>query len=94
MPTKIPYSARKEDLFHPCHQDAVFFQTDDRTLLRRSAPDLSRLVYGKFESTDHDKQKVLGILQEQLGFGRTVSLSRLLPPRGFSPPTPPSTFLC
>jgi len=38
MPTHIPYSARKEDLYHPCHQEPFFFQTDDRALLRRSAP--------------------------------------------------------
>ncbi len=74
MPTQIPYSASKEDLYHPCHQDAVFFPDGRPDTLEALCAELSRLVYGKFESTDHDKQKVLGILRG-IGFGTTAFFS-------------------
>jgi triacylglycerol lipase len=74
MPTKIPYSARKEDLFHPCHKDAVFFPDGRPATPEALCAELSRLVYCKFESTDHDKQKVLGILRG-IGFGTTAFFS-------------------
>jgi hypothetical protein len=51
MPTHIPYSARKEDLYHPCHQDAVFFPDGRPNTLEALCAELSRLVYCKFEST-------------------------------------------
>ena len=74
MPTAIPYSARKEDLYQPCHEDAVFFPEGRPHTLEALCAELSRLVYCKFASTDRDTQTVPGILRG-IGFGTTEFFS-------------------
>ena len=63
MPTKIPYSARRDDLYHPCNNAAVFFPGGRPETLEALCAELSRLVYCKFESTDDTEQKVREILR-------------------------------
>lgn len=86
MPTPIPYSARKKDLYQPFNKDAVFF-SDGRPATREAlCAELSRLVYGKFESSNDDKQKILDILKG-IGFDTTaffsISAGHLVDTQGF-----------
>lgn len=74
MPAKIPYSARRADLYHPCNAHAVFFPDGRPDTLAALCAELSRLVYCRFENTAQDKQKVLGILRG-IGFGTTEFFS-------------------
>jgi len=74
MPTRLPYSARKEELTHPCHEGTVFFPDGRPDTLEALCVGLSHLVYCEFERADHDKQKVLEILRG-IGFGTTEFFS-------------------
>ncbi len=74
MSTKIPYSARRDDLYHPCNNAAVFFPGGRPETLEALCAELSRLVYCKFESTDDTEQKVREILRG-IGFDTTEFFS-------------------
>jgi hypothetical protein len=71
---KIPYSAQKQDLYQPFNEDAVFFPDGRPLTFAALCAELSRLTYGKFESSDSDKQKILGLL-EGIGFDTTEFFS-------------------
>lgn len=86
MPTSIMYSARRKDLVTPFNEEAVFFPNGCPATDEALCVELSRLAYGQFETSDHDKQRILAALT-RIGLETTaffsVSSGYLVDTQGF-----------